>query len=59
MTMTLRALCDWVLSDIPTIITLTIRNIECEVVSTIGYCKVYQLEILLLTQMVFKIDMSC
>ena len=59
LTVALRTLSDRMLSNVTTIITLTIRNIKCEVVGSINYGKVYQLEILLLAQMVVKIDMSC
>lgn len=47
------------LGNVTTSITLTIRNIKCEVVSSISYSKSYKLEILLLAEMVFKIDMGC
>lgn len=57
--MALRAFSNRMLGNVTTSITLTIRNIKCEIVGSISYCKVYQLEILLLTQVVFKINMSC
>ena len=57
--MALRAFSNRMLGNVTTSITLTIRNIKCEVVSSISYSKSYKLEILLLAEMVFKIDMGC
>ena len=58
LTVALRTLSDRMLGNVTTIITLTIGDIKCEVVSSIDYGKVYQLEILFLAKMVFKIDMA-
>lgn len=57
--MALRAFSNRMLGNVTTSITLTIRNIKCEVVSSISYSKIYKLEILLLAQVVFQVDMSC
>lgn len=57
--MALRAFSNRMLGNVTTSITLTIRNIKCEVVSSISYSKSYKLEILLLAEMVFKINMGC
>ena len=57
--MTLWTFSDGVFSNVATVITLTIRNIKCEVIGSINYGKVYQFEILFLAKMVFKINVSC
>lgn len=59
LTMALGTFSNRMLGNVTTSITLTIRNIKCEVVSSVSYSKIYKLEILLLAQVVLQVDMSC